>query len=252
MISKAMELSTFLRLKVDYFFPKHCLLCLNTGQKSAFCEACMADFPKPLRGCHICGEALHAPATRDNCSDLVQHCGQCLLQRPAYQYYRSAFNYAFPVNLVIQKLKYQEQGFWAAPLADSAWPAFREHFSGLNDARLIPVPMHKSQYRQRRDNHAELIARRLAAWAGLGVETGLVVKQQKTTRQAGLSGKARRRNLKHAFALNEVRKFPQSPLIIIDDVVTTGTTMDTIARLIRTRHDNEIYGFSLAKRSLND
>jgi ComF family protein len=243
MIRKTRELSTFLRLKVDYSINKHCLLCLKTGITGFLCKDCLADLPVSQSGCSICGEAL-AGALTD------RFCGHCLHSRPAYQFCRSAFNYAFPVNQLIQRLKYKEQGYWASPLADAAWPVFQETFRNINKATLLPVPMHKSQYRQRRDNHAELIARRLGAWSGFSVENRLISKQQNTIRQAQLSGKARRINLSLAFALTDKTRIPGTPIIIIDDVATTGTTINVIAKLIKAHADNEVFGFTIAKRSL--
>jgi len=266
MIKKVSELSTFLRLKVDYAFPKHCLLCLASGTKSSICAQCARDFPPPATGCTICGEQLTAVSTKtvDNTpltdkgqavtdpTETRQYCGHCLTSPPAYRFCRSAFRYDFPIRQIIHRLKYHEEGFWGAPLADAAWPAFKASFANYSKALLLPVPMHASQYQQRRDNHAELIATRLGAWSGFRVDTQLVSKQVNTTRQAELSGKARRLNLKHAFAINKNANPPQAPIIIVDDVSTTGTTVNAIAKLIKNHYDQEIFGFTLAKRSLAD
>jgi len=252
MIRKVRELSTFLKLKVDSSVAKHCLLCLNRASGQALCQRCRDDLPVTLAGCEICGEAYYEADPGYVPQHKSRYCGHCLRHRPAYDFCRSAFNYDFPVNRIIQQLKYHEQGYWAAALADAGWPAFKQHFSGLTDALLVPVPMHASDYKTRRDNHAELLARRLSAWSGYRTETGLVIRTLNTTRQAELSGKARRANLKHAFKLNKNKFSSTRPVIVVDDVMTTGTTINTIARLIKQHGDAGVYGFTLAKRSLND
>ncbi len=241
MIRTLQELSTFLRLKVDSVSRKHCLLCLQTGQGSHFCEGCLDDLPHHQPGCQICGEWL--PSNADVC-------GHCLTERPFYQACLSAFEYAFPIDQLIRQLKYHDQGYWADALADAAWPTLHTLIQTLERPVLVPVPMHSAQYRSRRYNHAELLAWRYAARARLPLLTNLVKKSSKTPRQAELSGSARRKNLKSAFQLNPKIPLQGITIILVDDVTTTGTTINRVARLLRQHGAKEVFGFTLAKRSL--
>ncbi|WP_168188226.1 ComF family protein [Hahella sp. CCB-MM4] len=145
-------------------------------------------------------------------------------------------------------MKYQECGYWAKPLAQAIYPEFKQAFGHLHNAVLMPVPMHESQYFIRRDNHAHLIAKHLAKYAGLPLQNEVVMKSRHTPRQAELSARMRRRNVKNSFSLTD--RPPVSPIIIIDDVVTTGSTIDAMARQLTKGGATEIYGFSVARRSL--
>jgi len=146
MIKRLRKLSTSIRLKVDNFLPRHCLLCQQTGVQSSICSSCLQNLPLTSHGCDICGQAI---------TTLSQPiCGTCLSQPPKYARAVSAFDYSFPVTTIILALKYQDKGYWAHPITKAAYATFVASFGHLPNARLIPVPMHISQYQHRRDNHA--------------------------------------------------------------------------------------------------
>ncbi|WP_157496788.1 ComF family protein [Hahella ganghwensis] len=245
MIKRLNKLSTFIRLKVDSHLPRHCLLCLDTGQTTSICSACRDDFPSTVNGCEICGQSIKTQlySTQRN-----QICGHCLTRPPAFSKAVFAFDYRFPLPSIIRQLKYHERGYWAKPLAQAAYSHFQQAFSQLNQAVLVPVPMHSSQYYSRRDNHAQLLAKHLALYSGFPVNTKLVAKTRATPRQAELTAKMRRRNVRNSFAINMTP--PESPIIIIDDVMTTGSTIDAIAVQLLKAGATEVFGFSVARRSV--
>ena len=113
---------------------------------------------------------------------------------------------------MIRQLKYSEKAYWARALADAALPTFTKAFMDLPSATLVPVPMHRSQYKERRDNHAELLAKRLSRTTGLPCTNNLILKTKLTQRQAELTGKARRKNLKNAFTIQSQKQLPKGPI----------------------------------------
>ncbi len=241
MIRRLHKLSTSIRLKVDRFLPRHCLLCQQTDVYSSICDPCTKDLPRTTQACHICGQSVVA--------EYQPLCGACLSHPPRYRRSVSAFNYAFPVDAIVQSLKYHEKGYWARPIALAAFDSFNQAFGHLNRAQLIPVPMHMSQYQHRRDNHAELICRHLSQGSGLPMLNNLVIKHRQTPRQAELSAKARARNLQGSFSLRQTP--PKSvPMILVDDVVTTGNTLNILTQLLQSNGVEEVYGFSIARKSL--
>ena len=240
MIKRLQKLSTSIRLKVDSYLPRHCLLCQQSNVYSSLCSSCLQDLPVTPHGCDICGQAIA------NLSQPI--CGSCLSRPPKYTKAVAAFDYSFPVTTILQALKYQDKGHWAHPIAKAAYNSFTASFAHLTNARLIPVPMHTSQYQHRRDNHAELLCRYLSLHSGLPMLKNHIIKHRATQRQAGLSAKARARNLKGSFSLRTVP--PDYPIILVDDVMTTGSTLNILADLLQHAGIREVYGFAIARKSL--
>lgn len=154
-------------------------------------------------------------------------CGRCQLEPPPWEAACAPLAYAFPVDAAIRGLKFRHQ-LWLAPALASL---VRPRLAGIApdyDA-LVPVPLHRLRHALRGYNQADELARLLARGTGLPVSR--CVRRRRPTRpQSDLGLAERRRNLKHAFALR--RPLPGSRLLLLDDVLTTGTTLAELARLL--------------------
>jgi ComF family protein len=137
---------------------------------------------------------------------------------------RSALLFTRTLREIIHHLKYSDRVSLAYPLGDILKECLdRQPFTG--DV-VIPVPLHRSRERARGFNQAELLAVRL----GLPVATKILRRRKNTPSQTGLSRSERKRNLAGAF---EVRERVKGTVIVVDDVYTTGATMDEIARTLK-------------------
>jgi ComF family protein len=125
---------------------------------------------------------------------------------------------------IIHHLKYSDRVSLAKPLGDILKNCL-EHESFTGDL-IIPVPLHRSRERQRGFNQAELIAARL----GRPMATRLLRRRKDTPSQTGLTRNQRKRNLASAF---EARGEVNGTVIVVDDVYTTGSTMNEIARTLK-------------------
>ena len=151
-------------------------------------------------------------------------CGQCRRGEYSFDLARSALLFNDPLREIIHHLKYSDRVSLAKPLGLILKHCLeREPFMGTD---VIPVPLHSSRERQRGFNQAELIARRL----GRPLVRGLLRRRKNTPSQTGLSRSQRQRNLAGAF---EVRGTPGKTVIVVDDVYTTGSTMNEIARTLK-------------------
>jgi len=137
--------------------------------------------------------------------------------------------YAYPVNHLIQRLKFAQQLEIARTLAGLLAEAIDER--GRPEC-LVPVPMHRARLRARGFNQATEIARRLGAHTGIPVEHDICVRVAPTVPQSTLPARARRRNVRGVF---EVRRLPLGVhhVAIVDDVVTTGATVREMAGVLR-------------------
>ena len=141
-----------------------------------------------------------------------------------FDFARSALLFSATLREIIHHLKYSDRVSLANPLGGILKECLeREDFKG---GLIVPVPLHRSRERTRGFNQAELIAAQL----GLPVNTGLIRRRKNTPSQTGLTRNERRRNLAGAF---EVRGPVNGDIILVDDVYTTGSTMNEIARTLK-------------------
>jgi ComF family protein len=165
--------------------------------------------------CCKCGEP--APA-------IEGMCGLCMKGERTFDFARSALLFTPALREIIHHLKYSDRVSLAGPLGDILKDCLqREAFTGN---LIIPVPLHSSRERQRGYNQAELIAKRL----GRPMTTRMLRRRKNTPSQTGLTRAERKRNLAAAF---EVRRPVTGTVIVVDDVYTTGSTMNEVARTLK-------------------
>lgn len=189
------------------------------------CASCRADLPwLPGPGCPHCASPTPNGAI----------CGQCLREPPAFDRSQALFHYAFPVDRLIQALKYREQ-LTLAPLAGRL---LAERHQGPLPDLWLPMPLHPNRLSQRGFNQAAEIARELARKTAVPLKPGWARRVRDTPPQAGLERTARRKNLRGAFACNS--GLAGLHVGIVDDVMTTGSTLDELARTLKRAGAREV------------
>jgi ComF family protein len=219
-----MRLATAVQQAFHAFWPSRCALCGQAGQMDLdLCVGCEGDLPLNDHGCEHCAE----PLTRDLIRPAL--CGACLQHPPAFDACVAPFRYAFPVDRMIQGLKYGRQLYYGRILGQllSRHVAHR----GTRPELIIPMPLATTRYRERGFNQARELARPLCKSLGLRMCGDLVERRLETREQAGLDRKERLQNTRDAFAL--IAPLPARHVAIIDDVVTTGSTANEVAKLLR-------------------
>ena len=211
------------RALLDYIlnllFPVTCVHChaqVPERRWGGACPECWSSLiPLEPPFCVKCGEP--APA-------IEGLCGLCIKGEHIFDFARSALLFTRTLREIIHHLKYSDRVSLAKPLGDILKQCLdREAFTGN---LVIPVPLHRSRERERGFNQAELIAAQL----GLPVATRILKRRKNTPSQTGLSRNERKRNLASAF---EVMSEVKGRIIVVDDVYTTGSTMNEIARTLK-------------------
>ena len=204
-----------------------CLLCdQRSDTRHALCSPCETELPWLGAQCQIC--ALPLPA-----QGLI--CGACLKKPPPFDHVEVPWRYAFPLDSLITRFKHHAK--W--PLGRLLGELLSHHLqhafeNGLpRPALLVPVPLGKRRLRQRGFNQAGMLATWLGASLNLPVDAHLLRRERETGAQQDLDAAARQRNLRQAFALTEPERIRGLHLALVDDVLTTGATADSLARLLK-------------------
>ncbi|MDH3712426.1 MAG: ComF family protein [Gammaproteobacteria bacterium] len=225
----------------DTLYAPHCLLCGGRGSdRRDICAACAFELPANTYCCDLCAVPLPEPTG-------VRHattCGRCLRRRPKYRSAYAAFVYAPPLDHLVQCFKFGGRLEYGRLLGQLLVERLAVQPSCPVDC-LLPVPLHASRLRERGFNQALILARTLSRAASIPVARGLAKRNRATPVQTKLNASERRRNVRAAFS---VRGPVQGCRIaLVDDVLTTGATVDELARLLLRGGAAEVHVWALAR-----
>ena len=169
-------------------------------------------------------------------------CGACLQHPPSHAYTLAAFSYAFPIDQLIQALKYQQRLAISPVLGGALALAAR---SRPRPDLLIPMPLHPKRLQQRGFNHATEIAREVADELNLPLALSVCERVRDTPPQVALAYDQRRRNVRGAFTCHGA--VVGKRVALIDDVMTTGTSLDELATTLKKAGALEIEAWVVAR-----
>lgn len=229
----------FRRLTGNAVFATQCLLCgaVAGNRIPNICDDCLAALPRLSTTCPLC--AVPVPTGH--------RCPACQSNPPPFSRTVAAFNYAQPVSRLITMMKFRGKLSVVDALAPVLADAIRARYEKLPDC-VIPVPLHRSRLRQRGFNQSQELAQALAdQLGGLQLAT-LVERVHATAPQTSLDHPpARRRNVLGAFA---ARTSSCPHVAIVDDVMTTGSTVAEVARTLRRAGVGEVDVWVCARATL--
>lgn len=197
--------------------PQRCALCGARAGVAVLCESCRVALPALPLPCPVCAQ----PSASGGA------CGQCVGKPPRFAATVAAHAYAFPLDRLVQGLKYGHRLALAVPLGDAlAAAALRLLAASPRPAMLVPLPLSRRRQRERGFNQAIEIARVVARRTGIPLAHALARPGERPA-QAGLPWRERRRNVRGAFAC--VAPVAGCHVALVDDVMTTGATIEAAA-----------------------
>ncbi|TCJ18170.1 ComF family protein [Parasulfuritortus cantonensis] len=206
-----------------------CLLCGARSRAGLLCPACAADLPRlPAERCPVCAMPTPGGAV----------CGACLKRAPAYDRTEAVFRYAFPADVLVQRLKYGGQTVLAGYLAGLMAPSARPDL-------IVAMPLHPHRLRERGYNQAALLAGHLARRLALPFAATACRRLRDTPPQVDLPVKARRRNLRGAFDCT--MDLAGRHVALVDDVMTSGASLDELARVVKRAGAAEVSAWVVAR-----
>ena len=203
-------------------FPPSCYLCLDPGQPPAFelCRGCEGDLPANGPACPGCAAPVAETGAR---------CAACLARPRAFDAAFVPYRYEFPIAELIHRFKYRGQISLSRILGTLLGRRLAGRGRPPVDA-ILPVPLHPAREARRGYNQAREIAVFAAELLGLPVHAGLARRVRATEEQAALPAIARAANVSGAFEV--ATRVPPLRVAIVDDVLTTGATAESLARAL--------------------
>jgi competence protein ComFC len=228
---------------LNLFYPPHCALCgcrieaEAKGECSVFCEPCRASImPPPEHHCPVCSHPMAGLMLCPNCDGRHWHLETIV----------TACRYEGGVREMIQRFKYGRDIAMARSLGILLLRALSDvRLSGRSFDAVVPVPLHPQRERERGFNQADLLARVLARSMGLP-KHDLLKRIRPTAQQAGFDRSHRMENLRGAFVLRRPLP-PDATLLLVDDVSTTGSTLDACAAVLKEAGAAEIAAVVVAR-----
>jgi ComF family protein len=231
-------------------FPSDCRICLEpltTISTLPVCQECLGKIV-PLEGvlCRVCGEKLFSSHVQDEHGPL---CGLCRRITPQFRRAAAFGAYDGALRELLHLFKYNGVRPAGAMLAGLLRQAIGE-LQLPPELVLIPVPLWPGKRQARGFNQAEAIARAFLNFKASGsiqLDTSSLVRTRETATQTGLTRKQRRANVRGAFAVTRAEKVRGRSILLVDDVMTTGTTVNECARVLLRAGAKEIFVATVAR-----
>ncbi|MBN2327714.1 MAG: ComF family protein [Candidatus Omnitrophica bacterium] len=230
---------------LELIYPSVCAGCGREmpGQDALICSDCLHQIPRiqpPL--CPQCGAPLSAPPDPTG-----KRCRFCPPGPHFFQQSRSLYSYKDPrVKNLVHALKFRYQTGVAAPLSRLLSYGFDFYFSKMNIDALAPVPLHKSRLREREFNQAALLCGEISRRRRIPIREDLVYRRRRTPPQASLHPETRMKNLEDAFFPVEENAAAGLRVLIVDDVMTTGATINAVSKALRRAGAEAVFALTLA------
>ena len=220
----------------DLFFPRRCIGCGKYGY--FLCDLCLLKLPRLLPPfCRKCGRSESGGSL----------CPTCWGWRSDIDGIRSCFHFDGIIRRAVYELKYHGLKSISGSLAELMADYLQNDFPPCEV--LVPVPLHPKRLRQRGYNQSEILSRKLGELTGLPMDGDCLIRLKDSLPQArSKTVEERRRNVDSAFTCRDGR-FTGKRVILVDDVCTSGSTLETCAEALKAAGAASVWGLTLARES---
>ena len=221
---------------VDFILPPRCINCERSGQLlCAECQAELTWMKSPI--CDVCGRPSRS-------AQLV--CDGCLQNRPAYHTTRATLLFVAPLPTIIHQFKYYNSFALARPLAEAMASAWMDWRPADQVDWVCPIPLHPDRLKERGYNQSALLAYHFSQIVNLPYTDVLLHRTKNTPPQARLDRAKRIENVRDAFAVGH-GDLTGKHILLVDDVCTTGATLDAAALCLRSAGAQNVSAYCLAR-----
>lgn len=225
---------------IDVVFPRRCPVChdIVRDKGKSVCDICrikLIEVKDPY--CIKCGKPVKTPET--------VHCSYCSSNVVDFSEGRAVFVYDDTMRKSIYRFKYNGRQEYSKFYAEEIYNKYRDKIKQWNPQIIVPIPIHKSKLKKRGYNQAYLIAKELSYLTKIPVNNRLLYRVKKTEIQKNLSASERKSNLKNAFKISS-NKVQYLSAMLIDDIYTTGATMNNASIVLKDSGIQNVYCISLS------
>ncbi len=215
-----------------------CLLCGANSHTGLCCAACDAELPRLTEEqCPICALPTLGGSV----------CGECLKQPPPFDHTVAAFSYSFPLDKLVQSLKFREHLILVNYLADAVVKRVN-----TRPDYLVALPLHPWRLRERGFNQSLLLARHISRRLDIPLLMDACERVRNTPPQSSLPWKERDKNMRQAFICNPNADVRGKHVAIVDDVMTTGASIGELARVLKQAGASEVSAWVVARTLPHD
>lgn len=222
---------------LEMLYPQTCHFCGKICREK-ICRECAkkVEYIQEPR-CKRCGKPIRY--------DEKEFCHDCANSQVSYEQGKNVWLHKGPVRWSIYQFKYHNRRVYGEFYAQELYRLYGKQLKDWGIQVIIPVPLHKKRKRKRGYNQAEIIAKHLGKLSGLPVETKAVIRVQNTKPQKELNHKDRKKNLREAFRVTKRWRSPQN-VLLIDDIYTTGNTIDAVAKVLKEKGANKVWFLTIS------
>ncbi len=232
------KLNEIFEIIIFIFFPRRCAVCDSLiGRKELVCEKCKSNI-YTIQGptCMKCGKKVK--------QDEKMYCFDCSRKKHEFERGFAVFEYQ-DIKGSLYRFKYAGRAEYAAYYAQKTVEVLGETIRGLNPDALIPIPLHKKRMRKRGYNQAQEYSVELSKRLQIPTISHFVIREKNTIPLKKLSNEQRQNNLKKAFKISQ-NDVKLKTIIIIDDIYTTGATIDTVSKICKEAGVRKVYFLSIS------
>lgn len=229
---------------IDMIYPVRCPVCSDivTPKDRKICIPCekkLQLISEPR--CKKCSKPIE--------QDQREYCSDCERKDYHFEYGYSVWVYDSAIKKSISDYKYRHKKEYAKYYIQEVVKNYGDWIIQLAPDALVPVPIHRSKYRERGYNQAEILAKGIGKELNIPVLSHLLIRNKKTLPQKQLSDKERLQNLREAFGFNKglAESYPKKldRLLLVDDIYTTGSTIEACTNILKQNGISHIYFITL-------
>jgi len=218
-----------------WLLPQSCFLCGDISHQT-LCQACLSNLPYQLMSCYRCAGAL---------SSIGGPCDHCLKHPVVFDNAKTVFAYQYPIDKLIQAAKYHQN---LAVLKLLGQLMAQSISIKTKPDVLIPVPLHPKSLNERGYNQALELAKIIAHYHQIPLDYNACQCVKKKRKQSTLSDEERRRNVKGIFQVKQIKSHWQH-IVLVDDVMTTGATLNELAKVFLQAKIKQVEVWCCARRN---
>jgi ComF family protein len=220
---------SFVEKLLQFFLPAQCHCCekfLGEGEKG-ICADCLSQIhwlAPPF--CSVCGTPFPSKEVENH------PCGSCVTKEKYFTVARALGYYEGPLQEAIHRWEYQGRLSLTSFFGEGMAEALQRYWGGTSLDLLLPVPLHRQRLRERGFNQALLLVKDLSRRTGIPCDKRILQKKKPTLPQVNLSGPEREKGVRGAFQITEKEKLKGKSILLVDDVYTTGATVNECSKVL--------------------